>query len=185
MIDIAEIASTISSIQKNQNVLSILLEIEGIFEKLHLYAYENWIKGEIIRGPEISKYWVEIYLMYPKKLMPNPTGALRLTKHGCYVFFQKDTISDNVKIKSQNDLVSSKERPGKMQAKVSTTDVYIVKVVIPRHLIDDQNLRKTANQAEIDYDDVLDAYDQGLDVSKNEDEDEEDTTGDADGKISQ
>ena len=82
MIDINEIAQTISNVKKNRNALDVLLEVEGIFDNLHLYAYENWIKGEVIRGPIISKYWVEVYLMYPAKQMPNPDGALRLMKHG-------------------------------------------------------------------------------------------------------
>ena len=44
---------------KNKSVLELLLEIEGIFEQLGLYVYDNWIEGKIINGPEISKHWIE------------------------------------------------------------------------------------------------------------------------------
>lgn len=167
MIDINEIANTISGIKKNRNTLDMLLEFEGVLDDLHVYAYENWIKGEVIKGPVISKYWVEVYLMYPEKYMPNPEGALRLIEHGCYVFFQKDKLYDTVKIKSVDDLVPDPDKANKHKPKTTETPVYVVKIVIPRHLLTDYNVKKVnAMDGEIDLDDVVDAYDQGLDVDK-------------------
>jgi hypothetical protein len=179
MIDINEIAATISGVKKNRNTLDLLLEFEGVLDDLNIYAYENWIKGEVIRGPIISKYWVEVYLMYPEKHMPNPEAATRLIKHGCYVFFQKDTLTSNVKIKSQKDLtVSSAHSREQMVPNTQTIDVYVVKIVMPRHLLTDYNVKKiSAMTGEIDLDSVVDAYDQGLDVDRNtrneEDNDQE------------
>src|SRR6056297_1615559 len=167
MIDINEIAATISGVKKNRNTLDVLLEFEGILDDLHVYAYENWIKGEVIKGPIISKYWVEVYLMYPYKQMPNPEAALRLIKHGCYVFYQKDTLTDNVKIKRPNDLVMDPER-NKHVPKTKKIDVWVIKIVMPRHLLTDYNVKKiSALTGEVDLDDVVDAYDQGLDVDRN------------------
>lgn len=176
MIDINEIAATISGVKKNNNTLDLLLEFEGILDDLHVYAYENWIKGEVIKGPVVSKYWVEVYLMYPEKFMPNPEGATRLIKHGCYVFFQKDTLTSNVKIKAKDDLVPDVDRDGRLVPKEETMVVYVVKIVIPRHLLNDYNVKKiNALSGDIDLDDVVDAYDQGLDVDRNarNDDDEE------------
>jgi hypothetical protein len=167
MIDINEIAATISKVKKNGNTLDLLLEFEGVLDDLHIYAYENWIEGEVIKGPVISKYWVEVYLMYPEKKMPNPVAAERLIKHGCYVFFQKETISDNVKIKKESDLVYDQDRK-KRVPKVHTMNVWLVKIVMPRHLLTDYNVKKiSAMTGEIDLDSVIDAYDQGLDVNRN------------------
>jgi len=177
MIDINEIASTISNIKKNKNTLDVLIEFEGILDDLHIYAYENWIKGEVIKGPIISKYWVEVYLMYPEKHMPNPIASERLIKHGCYVFFQKEKLTSNVKIKTPDDLVQSPERNTRVPD-TSTTNVYVVKIVMPRHLLTDYNVKKISSIAdEIDLDDVIDAYDQGLDVDRNarDAEDDQDT----------
>lgn len=170
MIDINEIAKTISSVKKNKNTLDILLEFEGILDDLHIYAYENWIKGEVIKGPIISKYWVEVYLMYPAKHMPNPVAAERLIKHGCYVFFQKETLTDNVKIKKMDDLIQDQDR-ARHVPKTKTIDVYVVKIVMPRHLLSDYNAKKiNVIDGDIDLDEIIDAYDQGLDVVRNTDE---------------
>lgn len=167
MIDINEIAATISGVKKNRNTLDLLLEFEGVLDDLHIYAYENWIKGEVIKGPIISKYWVEVYLMYPAAQMPNPEAASRLIKHGCYVFFQKEKLSDNVKIRRPEDLILDPDRQ-KHVPKTKTIDVWVVKIVMPRHLLTDYNVKKiSAMTDEIDLDDVVDAYDQGLDVDRN------------------
>lgn len=167
MIDINEIAATISNVKKNKNTLDLLLEFEGVLDDLHIYAYENWIKGEVIKGPVVSKYWVEVYLMYPEQHMPNPDAAERLIKHGCYVFFQRETLTDNVKIKTPDDLVTDEDRQ-KHVPKTQTNKVWVVKIVMPRHLLTDYNVKKiSAMTGEIDLDDVVDAYDQGLDVDRN------------------
>jgi hypothetical protein len=167
MIDINEIAATISGVKKNRNTLDLLLEFEGVLDDLNIYAYENWLKGEVIKGPIISKYWVEVYLMYPKKHMPNPDAAARLIKHGCYVYFAKDTLTSNVKIKKPADLILDPES-GRRKPDTKTNDVYVVKIVMPRHLLTDYNVKKiSAMTGEIDLDDVVDAYDQGLDVERN------------------
>jgi hypothetical protein len=166
-VDINEIAQTISNVKKNRNSLDILLEIEGIFDTLHLYAYENWIHGEVIRGPVISKYWVELYIMFPEKQMPNPDGAQRLIKHGCHVFFQKDTLEESVKVADTTksnpfDAVIRQQQP-----KTNQISVYVVKVVVPRHLLTDYAVKKVnALSGSIDIDDVIDAYDRGLDVDR-------------------
>jgi len=173
-VDINEIAATISGVKKNRNSLDLLLEFEGVLDDLNMYAYENWIKGEVIRGPIISKYWVEVYIMYPAKHMPNPMAAERLTKHGCYVFFQKDTLTDNVKIKKDDDLIPDPDRQGKRVPKTKTDDVWVVKIVMPRHLLTDYNVKKISAMADaVDLDDVVAAYDQGLDVDRNARDDDE------------
>lgn len=168
MIDINEIAATISTLKKNKTTLNLLLEFEGILDDLHIYAYENWIKGEIIKGPIISKHWIEVYLMYTEKNMPNPVAAERLIKHGCYVFFQKDTLESNVKIKSANDLIPDENKPNRRVPKTETIPVYVVKIVVPRHLLNDTEIKKvSALTGDVDLDDVVDAYDQGLDIDRN------------------
>jgi hypothetical protein len=175
MIDINEIAATISGVKKNRNTLDLLLEFEGVLDDLNIYAYENWIKGEVIKGPIISKYWVEVYIMYPEMQMPNPEAATRLAKHGFFVFFNKDTLTSNVKIKNTSDLVNDPNHEGKRIPKTKEMTVYVVKIVMPRHLLTDYNVKKiSAMTGEIDLDDVVDAYDQGLDVDRNARNDDED-----------
>lgn len=168
MIDINEIISTIGRAKNNETSLDLLLSIEGILDELDVYAYENWIQGEVIRGPVISKYWIEIYLMYPEKLMPNPEAAARLVKRGCHVFFKKDILTTTVKIKKEDD-ITTREIAGRERRVPDTkeTPVYVVKIVVPRHLLKEvnQNLIAGIDNDNIDLDDLMNAYDQGLDVS--------------------
>jgi hypothetical protein len=163
MIDINDIAATISGVKSNRNTLSLLLEFQGVLDDLNVFAYENWIKGEVIKGPIISKYWIEVFLMYAEQDMPDPEASDRLTKHGCYVFYQRDTLTSNVKVKKVDT-----SKAGKKVPKTQEMTVFVVKVVMPRHLLTDYNVKKiSAMSGEIDLDDVVDAYDQGLDVDRN------------------
>jgi len=177
MIDINEIVKTISTVKKNKNTLDVLLEFEGILDTLHIYAYKNWIKGEVIKGPEISKYWVEVQLMYPAKFMPDPDAALRLIKHGCFVFFQKDVLTSSVKIKSPDNLKIDKKSKH-YKPKKKDISVYVVKIVIPRHLLSNYSIKKINTlDTDLDLNDIIDAYDQGFDVDRTSREEDEDEAG--------
>ena len=69
------INDNLSGIFANQTVLEILTEFEGVLDSMDMYAYENWIKGEVVDGPILDRYWVTVTLMYPEKSMPNPEAA--------------------------------------------------------------------------------------------------------------
>jgi hypothetical protein len=186
MIDINDIAATISGVKSNRNTLSLLLEFQGVLDDLNVFAYENWIKGEVIKGPIVSKYWIEVFLMYAEQDMPNPVAAERLTKHGCHVFFHKDTLTSNVKIKKVDDMLADPDKGGKQVPKTQEMPVFVVKVVMPRHLLTDYNVKKiSAMSGEIDLDDVVDAYDQGLDVDRNARNNEETDQDDQDDQYDQ
>lgn len=165
MIDPQDVKQTIADIYEGNSALDMLLEFEGVLDNLHLYAYENWEKGEVVQGPDISRYWVEVTLMYPQKLMPNPEGALRLTKHGCYVYFQKEEFIVAKKIKSPDDLENDEK--GERKPKKITKPVWLVKIAMPRHFVDEFTSNKIeVNGQEINLSDVDDAYDEGLDSEK-------------------
>ncbi len=46
----------IKALDGNQKLLDMLLEVEGVFDRLDLYAYKNWIDGEIVSGPNIGRF---------------------------------------------------------------------------------------------------------------------------------
>ena len=164
MIDVNEIAQTLSDIKRGKNALSLLMEFEGVLDDLHIYAYENWIKGEVIRGPVTEKYWITVELMYPERFMPNPDGALRLINHDCHVYMGQDMLKSHVKVQKPEDLVPS-DRIHKKVPDTEDIPVWVVKIIMPRHLLNDYNVKKfSALSGEIDLEDILDAYDQGLDV---------------------
>lgn len=131
----------------NGTLLDVLVEIEKLFDKFNLYAYENWFDGEVVAGPIIKRYWVSIILKYDYDQMPNPRGGAALTKHGIKVFFQKDEELRPVKIKSPDDYEDGTKRP-----KMKPCKVWLVTVKIPRRYID-----------EFEYDD-LSQYDDEINL---------------------
>ncbi len=87
--DIEQLKDTLDGIVDSTNSLNVLIEFEEVLDALHIYSYKNWEYGEVIAGPDVSRYWITITLMYPRNLMPDPDGALRLIKHGAKVYFKK------------------------------------------------------------------------------------------------
>lgn len=157
MIDIDLIYSTLDDAYGSENILDILVEFERVFDDLDVYVYKNWLKGEIVEGPKIDRYWITVSLMYPYDMMPDPEGAMRLIDHGCKVWMGKDTLKHVGKI-TADSVEGSKE-----QAKIIESQVWLVKITMPRHFVDEiQTDRVQAGSASIDMDAVTDAYDENL-----------------------
>ena len=167
MVDMEELVGALARVRKNENSLGILLTFEGILDHSHLYAYENWIDGEIIRGPVTSKHWVEVDLMYPVSKMPNPRGAMRLVNMGCHIQFRYDDLLTSVRIRSRSDLVPDKNRAGKYRPKRKKIPIIVFTFQVPRQLFKNYESLKadTMGQAE-DLDELVAAYDSGLDVER-------------------
>lgn len=167
MINPIDISSNVTSIYDGKSITDMLLEFEGILDDCHMYAYKNWEHGEVIAGPEVSRYWVEVTLMYPYKIMPDPAAAERLIERGCYVYYQQDKLITAVKLKNQNDieteLTDSNDDPLQQKVK-SDIKIWLVKIVMPRHLISDYTSNTIEiNGEEVNMADVNDAYDEELD----------------------
>src|SRR5690606_6033553 len=124
-----------------------------------LYVYPNWFKGEIIEGPIVSRYWVTIKLRYNYKEMPDPKGAVVLSKVGVIVEFAKESEGIPVQIKSPDDY-----EPGTKKPKIEDCPIWIVTLQIPRRVIDEADLDDLELLSdEVDIDDIADASDEGLD----------------------
>ena len=161
MIDIDTIYTTLDDVYGSENVLDILIEFERVFDTLDIYVYKNWLKGEIVEGPKIDRYWITVTLMYPYKLMPDPEGAMRLIDHGCKVEMGNDTLKQVVKIKGPESYEQNEK--GELQPKLAENKVWLVKIVMPRHFVDEINAeREEVGGQSIDMDDVSQAYDQDL-----------------------
>ena len=123
------------------SALETLMDMERVLDTSNIYAYKNWIEGEIVEGPKIDRYWVTVTLMYPKKLMPDPEGAMRLTKHGCKVYFAEDEYITAAKLKSPDDSEGQDgadgRRPGQTRAKKVIKPIWLVTLVMPRKYLDD------------------------------------------------
>ncbi len=139
----------IKALDGNQKLLDMLLEVEGVFDRLDLYAYKNWIDGEIVSGPSIGRHFISIDLMYMGDSMPDPAGAKRLLNLGIPVKFEKDSVTYAKKPKTTdeiNDFVDNQGRGslGRTGVKAiknqkQTDDVWIVTIQMPRKYLDDNS----------------------------------------------
>ena len=78
----------IDRVTSNNDLLDILLDVEEYLDSTNLYAFKNWIKGVVVDGPYVSRYWVKLTLKWSYMQMPDPTGAQRLLAHGTKVVYR-------------------------------------------------------------------------------------------------
>jgi hypothetical protein len=132
-------ALDIESLEDSPHLLELLIQMEDVLDSLDLYVFKNWSKGEIVEGPVIRRYWLNMTLRYLIDDMPDPRAGFRLLRHGVRL--------DYAKIEEED-----------------TGKVWHVTVSIPRRLCTDiASAQLDFYDEEIDQDDVLDAQDTGLD----------------------
>lgn len=82
--------SAIQNLYDQDGLLDILLGVEKYFDDMDLYAYKNWIYGELVEGPLVSKYWVEVTFKYDHDTFPDPMGTKVLEQQGTKISIKKD-----------------------------------------------------------------------------------------------
>ena len=132
MADIKDIIKNIETIYGSNNSLTLLKDFERVVDELDTYVFENWIDGELVAGPNESRYFVECTFMWPKDKMPEPEGGKRLLDYGCKVQFAETTVSQVRKIKTPDDI-----RPGTKKGKIDHKEVWMVKISMPKKLMHD------------------------------------------------
>jgi hypothetical protein len=170
-----------SRLHKHANLTDILIQIEDFLDGLDLYVFKNWFLGEIFKGPEIRRYWVDITLLYEYEDMPDPQGGIRLIKHGASVRFEKQLKEVALPIDSADDFRENKKGKPKMAEK----PVWLVHISIPRKFIeelDDDDLQLYDD--DVDSENVSDARDENIDkedaYQDGSDDDADDTVMDDD-----
>ena len=127
MTDLESIKKTLVNISKGNDILSMLIEFERTLDNAEIFAYKNWILGELVEGPIISRYWFKVVLMYPYEMMPDPNAGLRLTKLDAKVNFRKGIFKKPVKVKGPQDWAD----PQSKKAKMAEHDVWLVTINLP------------------------------------------------------
>lgn len=128
-----DVRNTLAKITQEEYLIDMLYEYERTLDEVGIKAYKNWYAGELLEGPNVSKYWMTCKFMYPEKLMPDPDGALRLTKIGCEVNFTKDILKKPVKITSPRDWKNNTTK----EAKIKEKPVWVVEIAMPIKYITD------------------------------------------------
>lgn len=160
-VNFVSIVDTVKGIYMSDGSMSTLLDFERVLDEADLYAFKNWIVGELVQGPVVGRYTCKCVFMWPYKVMPDPRGALRLVNIGCKVTFGKGNIKVPVEVTSYDDFVPSTRYP-----KMKDRKVWFVEIEIPFELMDDikEGTIDLADQT-IDLSDIEDAYDEDLDDS--------------------
>jgi hypothetical protein len=158
-IDFPSIIDNIKGIYTSDGTMSVLLDFERVLDEADLYAYKNWELGEVVSGPESKRYTVSCILMYPYKLMPDPRGAKRLLSVGCNIKFKKTIIKVPVDIESSEDF-----KPGTHYPKLVERDIWLVRIEMPKELMNDirEGSIDLAGQT-LDLDELDNSYDEDLD----------------------
>lgn len=158
-IDFVSIVNTVKGIMTSDGSMSVLLDYERVLDEADVYAFKNWLLGELVQGPDIGRYSVTCTFMWPAKLMPDPRAAKRLLALGCNLKFAKGKVKIPIEVKDYEDFVPGTRYPRGVDKKV-----WFVSIEIPLELMDDikEGSIDLAEQT-IDLDDIEDAYNEDLD----------------------
>ena len=151
----------LKKINDSPHLLDILVQMEDVLDSLDLYVFPNWMKGIVIEGPTVRRYWFDFTLRYLIKDLPDPRGAMRLLKHNIRVDFSKVTVEDE---KTGSEAVETDEDGNPVEnAEPTGPTHWDVKISIPRKLISDMNAAELDFYDEdIEIEDVQDAQDAGM-----------------------
>jgi len=166
-VDFTSIISTVKGIMTSDGSMSTILDFERVLDEADLYAYQNWIKGELVDGPVTGRYTVKCTFMWPYKLMPDPSGMKRLANIGCNIKMAKSKLKVPIHVKSSDDFI-----PGSHFPKMVEKQVWFVQIEIPKDLMNEikEGTIDLADQT-IDLDDIDQAYEDDLDKENTQQED--------------
>ena len=157
-IDFTSIVDTIKNIYMSDGAMNTLLDFERVLDEADVYAFRNWINGELVQGPEIGRYSCTCTFMWSYKLMPDPRATVRLANVGCNVKMLKSKIEVPVAVTSYEDFQSGSRYP-----KMQENQVWFMQIEIPFELMDDikEGSIDLADQT-IDLSEIDNAYDSDL-----------------------
>ena len=162
--DYWQVADNIRDIYMSEGTITTLLDFERVLDEVDVYAFKNWEIGELVAGPEITKYRVACTFMWPEKLMPDPRGGRRLLPFDCEVSYRKVEMKIPIKITDPSDY-----RPGTKKARIIEKPVWLVEIVMPKSLMSD--IRTGSIEMEdqdIDLEELDQAYEQDLDKEESQ-----------------
>lgn len=167
-VDFVSIVSTVKGIMTSDGSMSILLDFERVLDEIDVYAFKNWLLGELVQGPDMGRYTVTCTFMWPYKLMPDPNAVKRLLAIGCKVDYKKGKLKVPVEVKNYDDLIGGTNYPKSVER-----EVWFVRIEIPIDLMDDikEGSIDLADQT-IDLEEIDSAYEDDLDKEGTKQEDE-------------
>jgi hypothetical protein len=166
---ISDVIENTKDIFMSDSSLATLLDFERVLDELDLYVFANWKQGELVEGPIYEKYFVTCTFMWPHKMMPDPRGGKRLLEYDCEVYYMKEILQYPVKVKTPDDYA-----PGTKMPKMGKKPVWLVTIVMPKQLMTDiQQGSLELESADLDLEDIEQAYEQGQDQDSSYDLEQE------------
>jgi hypothetical protein len=132
MHDIVDVIKNLQTLSENNSAFKVLKDFERVIDELDIYVFKNWKEGELVMGPDVSRYAVKCTFMWPEKEMPDPEGGRRLLDYGCQVVYKKEHILVPRKIRDPGDY-----RPGTKKGKIDAHSVWTVTIDMPKKLMQD------------------------------------------------
>jgi len=163
------VAETIKHLYMSDGSMVTLLDFERVLDEMDIYAFQNWSLGELVEGPEISRYSIACTFLWPEHLMPDPRAGKRLIPFGCSIAYKKTDMKVPVKVKTENDFIPNTKVP-----KLKSVKIWLVEIVMPKDLISD--IREGSVELEdqrIDLEDLDLAYEEDVEQDAVIDNDEE------------
>lgn len=130
----------------NPDLIDIMIGIEDYLDRNDIYAFKNWMLGELVDGPHIRPYWITVSFKWPYEKMPDPSAGLRLIPQGTHVRYRRDTENVPQPIENPSDY-----EPGTHKPKIKPEKVWVVELRIPRRFIESLDTE------------VMDLYDDKID----------------------
>ncbi len=152
MIDLDKTVQNHFKVHKRASLLDVLIEFDQFLDDLNVYSYKNWFEGEVVDGPNLSRHWCEISLMYPYDMMPDPDGGQRLLARDCKVSYREDHYMEPRKVESPDDY-----EPGTKKPRIDKIPVWIVTIKCPKKYL------MVYDKTEADQEELQQGYQQGLD----------------------
>jgi hypothetical protein len=137
MYDILDVIKNLHDLTEHTTAFKIIKDFERVIDELDVYVFKNWQDGELVEGPIINRYTVTCTFMWPENKMPDPEGGKRLSDYDCKVEYGKSVILKPRKIKDPDDF-----RPGTKKGKIDAHSIWIVRIEMPKKLIQDISIGK-------------------------------------------
>lgn len=132
MQDIVDVIKNLQTLTVDDSAFKILKDYERVLDELDIYVYKNWEDGELLAGPEVTRYSVECKFMWPYENMPDPEGAERLLDYGCEIKYERTHIMIPRKVHKPSDF-----RPGTKKGKIDSHPIWVVSISMPKKLMQD------------------------------------------------
>jgi len=130
--DILDVIKNVQTLSETNSAFKVLKDFERVIDELDIYVFKNWEEGELIAGPEVSRYSVKCSFMWERDEMPDPEGGKRLHDYGCKVVYTRGHVLVPRKIKEPGDF-----RPGTKKGKIDTHPIWTVTIDMPKTLMHD------------------------------------------------